>query len=382
MPGILKPICRRCKGKSLCGEPCPFREIYRLSRETRIGNEVFGPSSSVFIGRSGYPDVFSASNVSLRGTERSPTELFGLGLTEIIKLRAFCVSGGFRKNVKNPPQILAEIALSARPVDVEILFRKNPRGMSFSDYLQPMGPRGQATRISLCGNPKIPRKVENSVGIKAEEAVRMLYPRFDPYYIQNLLSAGVLGERKKMVPTRWSITAVDEILSKINLSFVKHRPWFDDILVYSTEYLGNRYEIILMPGNWSLEVIESWFPGPEVVSEFEGFRGRTNYASEEGGGYYAAKFAVTEFLRKVRRQASVLVIREISEKYVLPVGVWQVRESIRQAFTKKPERFQDIREALDVIGKRIKTPMEVIKRKSRLLSQKTLGWFCVSGKIR
>ena len=51
------------------------------------------------------------------------------------------------------------------------------------------------------------------------------------------------------------------------------------------------------------------------------------------GAYFAARLAVAEHLYNRRRKAAALVLREIhSDEYVVPVGVWQIREGIRRAF--------------------------------------------------
>jgi hypothetical protein len=41
-----------------------------------------------------------------------------------------------------------------------------------------------------------------------------------------------------------------------------------------------------------------------------------------------------------------MVLREIHSEYVLPVGVWQVREGIRRAFSEKAKQFYEFQNAL------------------------------------
>ena len=53
--------------------------------------------------------------------------------------------------------------------------------------------------------------------IKASEAIEFLYKNeFNEYTLSKILSVGVIGlaKNKKLVPTRWSITATDDILGK------------------------------------------------------------------------------------------------------------------------------------------------------------------------
>ena len=48
-----------------------------------------------------------------------------------------------------------------------------------------------------------------------------------------------------------------------------------------------------------------------------------------------ARLSVAEHLSKRRRKAAALVLREIHSDYVMPVGVWQIREGIREALKKE-----------------------------------------------
>ena len=49
------------------------------------------------------------------------------------------------------------------------------------------------------------------------------------------------------------------------------------------------------------------------------------------GAYFAAKLGVLEYLVKNKVQAGVVILREIRPEYAVPVGVWQIREGIREA---------------------------------------------------
>src|SRR5262249_47501724 len=63
--------------------------------------------------------------------------------------------------------------------------------------------------------------------------------------------------------------------------------------------------------------------------------------------YYSTRFAVAEYLSRERRQAGAIMLREIHPGYILPVGVWNVRESIRSLLQEKYHAFDTFREALD-----------------------------------
>ena len=110
--------------------------------------------------------------------------------------------------------------------------------------------------------------------------------------------------------------------------------------------MGNRYWIVLSPGRWEFELVEMkapgsiWNPDPHdavwMASASEGYEGRTSYVEETAGAYYAARLGVLEHLESIGRQAKCLVLREVSDDYWAPVGVWQVRESVRNAFDGAP----------------------------------------------
>ena len=195
--------------------------------------------------------------------------------------------------------------------------------------------------------------------------------------IQRAFSVGAFGlkKRRRLVPTRWSITAVDSIISKHLIEQVKGFPEIDEYRVYESAYLDNRFEVLMMPLSWSYEAMEAWFPrtiwNPSrrhivILSDWEGPRGRSTYASM-GGCYYAARLAVCEHLVQERRQARVVVFREIHPGYILPVGVWQIRENVRNALRNPPHRFETLEGALKHVAGRLDIPLSEWIRRSRLL---------------
>ncbi|RLI04697.1 hypothetical protein DRO26_04120, partial [Candidatus Bathyarchaeota archaeon] len=216
--------------------------------------------------------------------------------------------------------------------------------------------------------------------LKAGEAVLKLYSSGVPVSRINFsLSLGMLGRIKsrRIVPTRWSITAVDNIISLNLIEEIKHYDTINEYRVYTFKNLDNLFIAIFIPGSWSFEWIEAWFPGtvwnlkgktPELMGDFEDFGGRKTYANV-GGCYYAARLAVAEALRFERRQASVLVFREIYSGYTMPVGVWNVRESLRKALKSKPQTFKSFREILTYVTAKLKVPLREWVKSSVLLKK-------------
>ena len=103
-----------------------------------------------------------------------------------------------------------------------------------------------------------------------------------------------------------------------------------------------------------------------IYADYESYWGRKDYASATGGAFYAGRLAVLEYLEKIRKQASILIIREVLPAYFAPLGIWQLRETVRGAFDKTPMKFENLDKALENISKRLITPMKDILPKSRL----------------
>jgi hypothetical protein len=408
-------LCIVCKGsRFLCGrKTCPL--LAALKQKTKFAElsdttEFFGPSTSVFVGRKGYPVVGVGPMTILEGTDsdvelgrlEEPSEWFaqGLGMEDIVELRSSSLRAKRGENITSRSNFvsdMAEIALAKQPVDVELTFKSKPSfNLSFSDITRPTGASVNVEKMHVTENPKIPKKVDRIVSdeLKAVESAKGLYDLgLDVYKVAVILSSGALGlhRAKKMVPTRWSITATDDVIFKKLAAQLKEYPPVDSYYVYESSYMDNHFQILLMPSLFEYENFEAWFPGsvwndafgqrPLIVEEYEGFKGRKRYAAEEGGGYYAARLAVAEALHTMRRQAGVVVFREIHPRYFIPLGVWVVRETVRDAFRKRGEKFDTKKEALEYINSRLqsKTRMRLritdFEMQSVILRQKRLTDF-------
>ena len=74
-----------------------------------------------------------------------------------------------------------------------------------------------------------------------------------------------------------------------------------------------------------------------------------------------------EQLVKERRQATVIVLREAHPGYIMPVGVWQVRENVRNAMRQKPLIYNTLKEALERIAYQFSIPLQSWMRESHLI---------------
>jgi hypothetical protein len=84
---------------------------------------------------------------------------------------------------------------------------------------------------------------------------------------------------------------------------------------------------------------------PQIMTDYEFYKGRKNYASNITGAYYAARKEICEYLYNIRKQARVLIFREVRGGYIVPLGVWVIRETVRNAMslgaTRKLDNFDD-----------------------------------------
>jgi DNA repair protein NreA len=393
-----RSLCAACKGgKFLCGKTrCPlvvrFSSYFRSSTLLQ-GTDLDGACPpGVFVGRIGYPYVYAGPLVPPIHEDTSqfdePESWFGKSIDEIVGFRSMLVRGKHRVHVKKFEESgkimdqTIDLALSANPVDVELNLKKKPAAaLVLDDQIQPFGPSALVNRMNV-SNSRWDQHVQKAYfddDLKASEAVSTLFEKGTLVTkIQRAFSVGAFGVKKqrRLVPTRWSITAVDSIISKEMMEKIKTFPEINEYRVYESCYLDNRFEILMLPREWSYEAMEAWYPGTVwnpsgrnivLYSDWEGYGGRTTYASI-GGCYYAARLAVGELLLKERRQAMVLVLREAHPGYILPVGVWQVRENVRNALKQSPHKYNTLDEALARVGSRFLIPMKQWIERSSLLT--------------
>jgi len=261
----------------------------------------------------------------------------------------------------------------------EFFLKKKPViSMESSNVFRPMINPAPIKKVLLEENTKVHKKVDSiidDIHCKATEGLRELYSsKLGVDHLQKLLSVGLLGKSvaRRMVPTRWSITAVDDTLSKQMLEKIRYCSEADKIMLFSGDFVGNYIEILILPGRWSFEAIEAWDSpdmqhSVEFAQDFEGFFNRKKYASNVTGGYYAMRLPVCEWLNKNNLQASVLVFRRIRPEYYAPLGVGIVRETARRAMKNEPKEFENVEAALSNMQERIGFTPEEIKEKSWLL---------------
>ncbi len=322
-------------------------------------------------------------------------------IQDVIKLRDSLLNSRFLSRAtdtrlnKKFVEIAKEVAVASKPVDIEIELKNRLRTDRKSDrVLTRMGMQAGMKNAKVTGNVKINSKVDKAMNdeIKASEGISMLYKNnLNEYSLSKILSVGVLGlkKNKRLVPTRWSITATDDIIGKKILEEVRQHKWLEDFEMFFGEFLGNQYLILLFPNVWSYELFELYYPGTSwnpskemrASTDYESFGGRKKYAFATAGGYYASRLPILEYLNSIKRQASVIAIRLETPTYWAALGVWVVRESVRKALNNKKMKFASRKELIESAKKIAKIKFnfdaENILQRSQLLktlkTQKNLG---------
>ncbi|MBT4257651.1 hypothetical protein HOD88_00510 [archaeon] len=325
-------------------------------------------------------------------------------INDVVKLREGLLNSRFTSQLKNFKgnskfvEVAKEIAIAAKPVDLEIeLKNKMAFGRKVDRVLTPHGLKAPLKKATITMNVKVNQKLDKMMNdeIKSNYGINYLYKNnFDEYSLAKILSVGVLGMKKdkKLVPTRWSITATDDTIGKNLLEKIRTYKWIENYELFFGDFMGNEYLIMLFPNVFSYELFElylpgsSWNPGKEIKAstDYETFSGRKNYAKNCAGGYYASRLPILEYLNSIKRQASVLVIRLETASYWASLGVWVVRESVRKALNNRKLNFLEEGELIEGCKKvsMIKYGYDVNKilKKSKLLlglreQSKLSEWF-------
>lgn len=374
-------------------------------------NEFFGNSPpSVFVGRFGYPEV----NVGVLSPVQtmkdahlldSPQDWIKLGFKdeEILKLRSKLVNSRFKTKIKSFDHkftdLSQEIGMAYKPVEIEVELKNKPLNKLKLDKIgSPLSNNANARNIRLTENPKIKTIVDKTVSdidLKSTSGLKKLYDRgISENFLSKILSIGLLGLKKnrKLVPTRWSITATDDTLGKEMLKDVKFNNLIDHTRIYFGGNLGNYYLVLFFPGVWNYELFEMGVPfrenpwsksGKYYATDNETFDSRKGYVSETAGGYYACRIGIIEKLKKLKLQGSVLALRFITAEDKYPLGAWVCREATRTSMNGGYIEFEDKKLAINYLesfvrkkfGQDISEILQVSKVLNEINTQKRISEF-------
>jgi len=361
--------CAVCKGKGLCGLPsCPITRRFYALKDTRPVSEYMGASPSVFVGSYGYPRVVGGPLMINDSDNPLDWVSHGFSIDDIVSVRSRTIRGGSDLDVKIPDVgKVQEIALSGTPLDIEVAFEKPVSfSIDFDGTVAPVGMSGSMKKLDVIDNAKVSRIVDrctSDTDLKAGDAARIMFENgTDVYKITNLLTAGLLGVKRRVVPTRWAITATDDMISSSYKRDVVRMPALPEYQVFSGTLYGNTLCFILIPSNdWRFEMLERWqkhslWSENEDTIVVDGEKGLTKSKySPIAGAYYSARLAVLEYLKSIGRCARVICIRDISGEYWAPLGTWVIRESARNSLAGSPDKLGTLSEALTSASQKLGT---------------------------
>jgi DNA repair protein NreA len=373
-----------------CGRmQCPIilkSEAITEIKKLNVNQEFDSSAPSVFVGRFGYPKV----NVGLLAPNEKKDDSWlydspkawskkDFSIKNVIGYRSSLINSNFKANIQQAVtnknfyqenskmfEIAQEVSQASRPVDLEFNLEKKPKFQTkFDPLIAPTGPNANLKEVELNCNPHIKKQVDkrvNDTDLLSNTAVNELYNKgYDENFLSKLLSMGNLGlgNNRKLVPTRWSITAVDDNVGKNIIEEIKINDEIENCL-YFGGHLGNYFIVMFFENVWGFELFETYMPNAswnlttEIswTTDFEDYNGRNNYAKNCTGGYYASRLPILSLLKKEKKQGSCLLIRFITEEYSCPLGVWVVREAVRKALNSNKNYF-DSRENMIKFAKKL-----------------------------
>jgi len=346
---------------------------------------------SIFVGSYGYPKVGVGPMVPpIHGDTTlldSPELWLGKTLEDIVNFRLSLVRGIEKISIQNTQgrfiENLHEVAMSSHSIDTDLQFHKTTLPVTTIDgESAPFGPVGDIKSAKFFGtrSDKSIERVYYDHDLKAQDAVLTLYNKgIDISKIQKCFSIGMLGKKRKLVPTKWSITATDDIISKSLVSEILEFDLIDSCRIFSHDHLGNMFSVILFPHRWLFEMQEAWHDENKVGFGFDSEDARgIDHPPAIAGAYFAAKLGVAEYLVQKKLQAAVLVLREIRPEYAVPVGVWQIREAVRAAMKKEPYIAENFVDSVNFASKRMSISKSEWLSRGRLLKmlkQKSISEF-------
>jgi len=382
--GNFCPICAKAESY--------YSTVKKLDKESFYGSS----PPSIFIGsRLEYPKV----NVGILSPPEHDDNASvyndinywvnnNLSIGQIVNFRTSLINSRFKTNVfevrKNNRliEIAKEIGIASKQVDVEIELKKKPSlRTKFDDISLPMGPSAGIKKVEITSNVKIDPRVDKVIedkDLKAVEAINYLYEKgFNEHFLQQLLSVGSvgLGKNRKLVPTRNSITAIDDQLGKKLINGIKYNERIEKCELYYGEYFGNHYYVLLFPDNFNYELFEAYAPKNHsgilnFNNDYESYNGRTKYAENCVGGYYTVRLAILEHFNKIKRKASALIFRFVTEEYAVPLGVFVTRESARKAMNNNIINFENkelmITYVKDIIMRKFRYNVDLMLKNSLL----------------
>ncbi len=341
-----------------------IEETPQIKVNKSFKSHFFGSSPAPFIGRYGYPNInvgvlspqYSGDTSYFNSPKQWSKDILSTG--QIANMRFGLVNSRTKWHIKDLAQrkrfidIVQESGVVASSVELEVDLKNVPvGGYKAEKEVTLFGPRAEVKKARVTANSRVDTRVDRVISdtdLKAVKGVMRLYKHgFEESFLNKALSVGTLGvgKNRKLVPTRWSITAVDDTVGKELIKEIKDMQCGEYAAYFGGEW-GNYYLFLFFPDVWSYELFEMYLKKPKEANpwskqglfystDYESYEGRKKYAEETAGGYYASRLPVLEEMKKQKRQGSCLALRFITDEYQIPLGVWICRESSRKSVGSK-----------------------------------------------
>lgn len=323
-----------------------YNEIKKYQQTLKPTKELEGYAASSIVGEKNYPylSIHNIQTEDKKAGYKNTAEIVKKDYSDIFKFKAKNILGTTNKEHirKVDDKIKKEIEDIYKAKNDPNFTTEFEKELKFDKVLVNkvsgiMGSKNPLQKLQTNENAQTSKQVEKYTqeDIKSKEAIISLYEKgTNEHQIINLLALGSFGinMNKKLVPTRWAITAYDKCIENYLHQKLTQFKIINEFQIFQSYNKGNTFLIILIPNNQSFENIE-WFG--QKLCDYSSFENKLDKEEPEtAGGFYASKVAVSEHLMEIKKQASILCIRLI-EDYDLPLGVVLVRESIRDAMKNK-----------------------------------------------
>ncbi|MDP3989887.1 MAG: hypothetical protein Q8Q01_01645 [archaeon] len=376
-----------------------IEQIPHLHIKKDFKQDFQGTAPAPFIGRFGYPyvnvGILSPQIMGETSQYDSPRHWSNsnTSIGQVASLRYSLVNSRTQATVKQLSgkflDVIKEVGMAKRPAEVEVALKTKPSlKMNSEREVTPFGPGSEMMKARITSNVNVDSRVERVISdtdLKASSAIIDLYKKgFEESTLNKLISVGNLGikNNRKLVPTRWSITAVDDTIGKELIKDIKDFSVGEYAAYFGGEW-GNYYLLLFFPEVWSFELFETYLASPvnpwskgghKYSTDYEAYEGRKNYAEETAGGYYACRIGVLEKIKMLKRQQSCLALRFITPEYNIPLGVWVCREATRKSTETKPIYFGDekllLQYARTFIQNKFGFDLDLLLKESKLLKEK------------
>ena len=326
-----------------------YNELKKAQASFKPSKELQGYGGSAIVGEKNYPylSTHNISNEEKSSSYKNTASLVKKPYQDIFKAKAKNVLGSTNSlYVKKPKErIIEELSSIYKSKNITQFSSEFDKEVRFTKVLSNkvagiMGSKNNLVKLESTENTSTSAQIEKYTqeDVKSKEAIISLYEKgINEHQIINILALGGFGIdiNKKLVPTRWAISAYDQTIEKHLHKKLLGYSIINQYEVYRYSDKGNHFYVILLPETFSGEVVEAW--DSIIERDYVGVDNKLHKKEPEtAGGFWATKCGVHEFLHKRKKQAAYISLRYIKD-YEIPLGVVFVRECVREALSKGPE---------------------------------------------